>query len=265
MLSAPHEPLFVADWERVLMIHYEVEALALQRVVPFELEMHDGRAFVSFVAFTMRGMRPRFGGRLGAWLLRPIATHGFLNVRTYVRNGNEAGIYFLAEWLSNRLSLALGPYLFGLPYRLGRLEYGRGWERPPAGVSTCEIALSGYVEDLADNGVLAYRAVLEGSVGFGPCEPGSIAEWLMERYTAFTYAAGKARLFRVWHPPWSQVRAKVVVSEPGLLTANWPFFRDAQIIGSNFSPGVRGVWMGRPHKLPVCRSAILQLSANVKT
>src|SRR5437868_5384556 len=95
LLSLPGEPLFIADWERVLMIHYELDPDALQRVVPFDLDLRCGRAFASAVAFTMRGMRPRFGGRLGAWLLRPIATHEFLNVRTYVRHKGESGIYFL--------------------------------------------------------------------------------------------------------------------------------------------------------------------------
>src|SRR5437667_631907 len=89
LLSMPGEPLFIADWERVLMLHYEVDPVALQRAAPFEIDLYQGRAFVSLVAFTMRGMRPRFGGRLGAALLKPIATHEFFNVRTYVREGAE--------------------------------------------------------------------------------------------------------------------------------------------------------------------------------
>src|SRR3981081_1053396 len=57
LLSRPGEPLFIADWDEGLMIHYEVDAELLQGVVPFELDLLDGRAFVSLVAFTMRGMR----------------------------------------------------------------------------------------------------------------------------------------------------------------------------------------------------------------
>ena len=79
--------------------------------------------FVSLVAFTLVRMRPRIGGKLGEWLLKPIATHEFLNVRTYVRHRGEPGIFFLAEWLPNRLSVLLGPRSFGLPYRHGRLRY----------------------------------------------------------------------------------------------------------------------------------------------
>jgi hypothetical protein len=40
-----------------------------------------------------------------------------------VKHGAERGIYFITEWLSNRLSVALGPSLYGLPYRFAKLNY----------------------------------------------------------------------------------------------------------------------------------------------
>src|SRR5678815_4298013 len=95
---------------------------------PYPLDLHQGRAFVSLVAFTLRDMRPHFGGPLTAWLFRPIATHEFLNVRTYVRHRDEPGIHFLAEWLTNRLAVKLGPRTFGLPYHLGKITYHHDWE-----------------------------------------------------------------------------------------------------------------------------------------
>src|SRR5581483_402315 len=70
MLGVRGEPLLYADWLRVVFVHFEVEAGVLQRAVPFELDLFEGRAFVSLVAFTMRGMRPRIGGKLGAWLFK---------------------------------------------------------------------------------------------------------------------------------------------------------------------------------------------------
>jgi hypothetical protein len=66
MLSRRGEPLFVAGWHRALMIHFEVDAKALQRDVPFQLDLFDRRAFVSTVAFTMCGMKPRLGGNVAA-------------------------------------------------------------------------------------------------------------------------------------------------------------------------------------------------------
>jgi uncharacterized protein YqjF (DUF2071 family) len=128
ILSRKGEPLFLADWDHVVFIHYEVAPEILQPEVPFQLDLCDGKAYLSLVAFTMRRMRPRFGGRFTEWLFGPIATHEFLNVRTYVRHNGEPGIYFLAEWLANLLSVPLGPPTFGLPYRFGKIKYSHNFE-----------------------------------------------------------------------------------------------------------------------------------------
>lgn len=236
------EPLLIADWERVLMIHFEVDAEALQRDVPFELDLRDGRAFVSLVAFAMRGMRPRFGGKLVAWLFRPIATHDFLNVRTCVRHDGETGIHFLAEWLSNRLAVKLGPRTFGLPYHYGRINYEHDRQRSK---------LLGHVLDVKTGTAFMYRAeaVISTSPGFVPCAPGSLDEWLMERYTAFNCALERRKFFRIWHPPWLQCPVEATICENSLLTRNWPWFAKAKLAGANFSAGLRDVWMGGPHNL----------------
>ena len=222
------------------MIHFEVESVALQRVVPFPLDLREGRAYVSLVAFSMCDMRPRLGGRYSAWLFRPIATHDFLNVRTYVRQAGEPGIHFLAEWLTSRLAVKLGPLTFGLPYQLGRIGYQHDWT---AG------ELRGEVMDAGDGTRLAYRAEIPERTDFQPCEQGTLEEWLMERYTAFNAAGPCRRLFRVWHPPWPQIPVTVTVTDATLLTERWPWFQEARLLGGNYSPGFEAVWMGRPHRL----------------
>ena len=131
------EPFFLADWVDVLMCHLEVDSRELQRITPFRVDHFQGRAFVSLVFFTMRNMRPRLGGWCSRLVFRPVATHPFLNVRTYVEHEGETGIYFISEWLSNRLSVLLGPATFGLPYRLGRFS---GQSRLDEGLLTGEVA-----------------------------------------------------------------------------------------------------------------------------
>src|SRR6185369_5339099 len=118
-------PLFIADWVNVLFLHYEIDAERLQSFVSFKLNLWKSRAFISLVAFTMRGMRFAKFGALGAWICRPIATHEFLNLRTYVRHGDERGICFLTEWLPNRLSVLFEPMLYALPYRHATIRYSR--------------------------------------------------------------------------------------------------------------------------------------------
>ena len=239
MLSQRGEPLFLAAWERALMIHFEVDVDRLQREVPFHLDLWNGRAFVSLVAFTMRGMRPRLGGRPAAMLFRPVATHEFLNVRTYVRHSDECGIHFLVEWLPNRLAVRLGPATFGLPYRQGRMVYEHDWQNG---------RIQGRVTGADQSARLAYHGELIPPASFRPCAAGSFDEWLMERYTAFNSAGGRNRFFRVWHPPWPQCAAAVRLDDTSLLTKHWLWFEQARLVGANFSPGFDEVWMGWPRR-----------------
>jgi uncharacterized protein YqjF (DUF2071 family) len=220
------------------MLHFEVAPEKLQPFIPFPLDVRDGKAYVSLVAFTMRGLRPSRGGRLTALPFRPIATHELLNVRTYVKHGGESGTYFLAEWIPNLLSVPLGPPVFGLPYRWGRLDYLHDHER---GV------LFGDVRARGGAGVLRYRARAAGH--FERCAEGSLSEWLMERYIAFTSWRGWKRCFRVQHEPWPQCAVEAEVIEDSLLTLTGDWARHARFVGANYSPGISDVRMSLPARV----------------
>lgn len=219
------------------MLHYEVPPEKLQPFVPFPLDLRDGKAYVSLVAFTMRGLRPKRGGRLAALAFKPIATHELLNVRTYVRHDGEPGIYFLAEWIPNLLSVSLGRPVFGLPYRWGQLRYLHEHEN---GV------LFGDVRPRNRRAGLRYRAKVGDT--FAPSEEGSLAEWLMERYTAFTEWCGWKRCFRVRHEPWPQCAVEAEVLDDSLIALAGDWARYARFAGANYSPGVREVKMSAPER-----------------
>lgn len=233
-------PLFLGDWRDVVMIHYAADPAILQPQVPFRLDLYADRAFVSVVAFSMQKLRFCRGGRFAAKLLVPIAAHAFLNLRTYVRHRNESGIYFLAEWLPNRLSVLLGPPLFGLPYRYGKLDYDHSPDRG---------RLRGTVESVRDHVSLIYQGNFDPGLPLQPCPDESRDEFLMERYTALTEFHGLDRFFRIWHPPWPQVSADIHIENDSLLRASGPWFNDAYLVGANYSPGFHDVWMGRPQRM----------------
>jgi uncharacterized protein YqjF (DUF2071 family) len=233
LLSKFGEPLFLARWDRAVFINYSADPHVLQKQVPFELDLRDGQAFVSIVAFTLVRMRPRLGGAWTEWLLKPIATHEFLNIRTYVRHKGEPGIFFLAEWLSNRLSVLLGPRTFGLPYRFGQLHYEHGG------------SFHGSVR--APEGRLSYAGEI-GELEFGPCRRGSLDEFMLERYTAFTERGKRRRLFRIWHSPWPQSSAICDVADRSLIASTGDWWNTAELVSANYSPGA-DVWMGRPHRI----------------
>ena len=238
MLANPGEPLLYADWDRVMMLHYEIDPAVLAPVVPFPLDLYNGKAYVTLVAFTLRNMRPRRGGRWTRWAMKPIGTHHFLNVRTYVRVGNETGIHFITEYMNNLLALKLGPLAFGLPYRFARMTY-RHDERGRF--------LTGRIRDIRGHEALAYDAAIDRAPRFATPRTDTLTEWLMERYTAYTVRRGKRLLFRVWHPAWSNVPVNATVRDDSLVRKHLPWFAHAKYVGANFSPGVFDVWMGRPH------------------
>ncbi len=251
LLAVRREPLLIADWLRVAFLHFEADPDALQRVVPFELDLRQGRAYVSLVAFTMRGLRPRRGGKVAALLFKPIATHRFLNVRTYVKHHGEPGIHFMTEWLDNPLSVLLGPPVFGLPYRFGRLIYDHDPEsRTLRGCVTPGFMPPGH-DATRNPSRFEFSAAINGPATFRPCDPGSLDEFLLERYTAFNGPPppnpGTRRFFRIWHPPWPQIPVEMLSLETGLLEKVWPWFANARLVGAHFSPSLHDVWMGRPH------------------
>ncbi len=233
-------PPLMSDWLDTVMIHFEVDADVLQREVPFDLDLFDGRAFVTLVAFTMSDLRTRRWPRIGRRLLQPIGTHAFLNIRTYVRVGREVGIYFLAEYLPNRLSVLLGPVAYGLPYRAGRLVYHHSDE---------STSMSGRVQ--AGKRELRYRITRKPGYTLEPSPPNSLTEYLMERYTAFTKWAGIVRRFRIWHEAWPQVEVDVEILDDSLLHATGRWATTAALHSAHYSPGVASVWMGRPRRVSV--------------
>jgi uncharacterized protein YqjF (DUF2071 family) len=165
-----------------------------------------------------------------------------------VRCRGESGIYFLAEWLGSRINLKLGPPTYGLPYRLGALRYQYN-----------EVGhAQGEIRDRVSNRHVRFEACIGKQ--FAPAPAGSIDEFLVERYTCFTEWRGLRRFFRIWHPEWPRARVEIRRFERDLLLANWPWMRDARIVSANYSPGLRNVWLGRPHLLKAePRSAFLKL------
>jgi len=235
MIADWGDPLFLADWDRALFLHFDVDAETLQGAVPFELDLWRGRtAIVTLVAFTMRRMRLSVGGPLTEWMSAPLATHEFLNARTYVRRGDERGIFFIREWLPNLLARCAGPLTFGLPYRLGVIEYRHNHE---------DGELAGVVYPRAGDGRLSYRGRAHPVEESAPV----LRDFLLERYSAFTSALGVLRKFHVWHAPWNASAVEIIVDEasifnlvPGCDAAG------AKFLCAHYSVGVDKVWMGRP-------------------
>jgi uncharacterized protein YqjF (DUF2071 family) len=237
---AAWRPAFLGDWAEATFVHFAVEPRRLQPFVPFDLDVHEGRAYVSLVAFTMRHMRPAWlDCSAGELLLRAIMPCRFLNVRTYVRAGGRDGIYFLGEWLSQWVNIPFGPLLYGLPYHPGRFCFERNEQ-----ARSVEI----HVRDL-EGGRLAFRGRSDPDVALAAAAPGSLDAFLLERYFAFTRRRGQPLVFRVEHAPWPQTAAEITMNETSLLDATGDWIAHAHLAGGHFTSGAYGVKMGAPQAL----------------
>jgi hypothetical protein len=220
--------MFLADWREALFIHFRADPCELQPLVPLPLDLLNGDAYVSLVAFTQDRLRPAIGGPIGEFLGRPLAHHEFLNLRAYVVHDGEPGIYFVSEWIPNRLAVFLGPRLYGLPYHLGQFDYrtapGRAMRQVVAGGSFSCVA----TWNPDDSPV--------------PSERGSEAEFLLERYTAYTVRGGILRRFRIAHAPWRTTETKIAIVHRDLL-GNCPF---GDPFAAHYSPGLCDVHISSP-------------------
>lgn len=225
-MNAPH---FTADWREVVFIHLIADPERLQQAVPFELDRHGGEAFVSLVAFTLSNMRVSVCPALSRCLMRPWSEHQFLNIRTYVREGNKTGIFFLAEFLNRAVAVPLGGLCYGLPYRLSRIEYEQADPQRLRGKVQC-----GALE-------LSYT---------GRAAPTNAPDaFLLDRFHAFTEWRGWRRGFAVRHGPWQARQAKVELPTRSLLDQAGSWARSAEYAGAHYSRGVQNVAMSFPHTL----------------
>jgi hypothetical protein len=122
-----------------------------------------------------------------------------------------------------------------LPYRFAQTDYHRNHDHEQRGK----------IE--ASTGSFQFCATLEPK---DPriCVPGSLDEFLLERYTAFTQFGRRRRFFRIWHEPWRQVPAEIQIETDHLIRSTGRWWLGARCIGANYSSGVN-VWMGWPHAI----------------
>jgi uncharacterized protein YqjF (DUF2071 family) len=176
------------DWRDLLFVHWRVPAADLREHVPARLAIDEcqGSAWVSMTPFTLRNGRPRG--------LPPLPDFHELNFRTYVTlPGHGPGIWFFSLDAANALAVAVARITIRLPYFPARMERAGGWfqSRRSVGRARFEVRFSTGAE-------------------LGRAAPGSLEQFLVERYQLYSRALGPA-LWRgpVRHEPWLLFAASV--------------------------------------------------------
>lgn len=190
-------------WRDLLFMHWPVPPEALRpHVSPaLTLDTYEGQAWVGVVPFLMTNIRLR-------WLPPIPGTTSFpeLNVRTYVTIDGRPGVCFLSLDATNAVAVEVARRWFHLPYVGARISCRREGD---------EIS---YTSERYDDRLPrpAQLEVRYRSTGTGErARPGSLAQWLTERYCLYASDPG-GRILRgeIDHAPWSlePATAEIVVN-----------------------------------------------------
>jgi uncharacterized protein YqjF (DUF2071 family) len=184
-------------WHDLLFAHWPVIPAVMRSLVPsvFPIDLFDGVAWISIVAFHMTNVAPRFVPAL-PWL----SAFPELNVRTYVRVGEKPGIYFFS------LDAARVPAVWGartvlnLPYELADMAVVTGHETTYRSVRRDATAARFEARYMPVGP--AYRAA-----------SGSLDDFLTERYCLYHVTrGGRPYRLEIHHPPWTLHAAAATIS-----------------------------------------------------
>jgi uncharacterized protein YqjF (DUF2071 family) len=167
-------------WVDLLFAHWRVDLAQLRPLIPAELEIDtfDGEAYVGVVPFLMEDVSPRGLPALGS-----LSRFPEVNVRTYVRHRDLAGVWFFSLDAGERIAVETARRGFHLPYFHARMMVARDGESV--------VYRSERIDRRGPPASLSVRYRATGPVT--PAAAGSLDAWLTERYRLFA-ADGRGRL-----------------------------------------------------------------------
>lgn len=182
-----------AEWRKLIMANYPVAEPLLQPYLPAgtELDLYDGRCYVSLVGFLFQNTRLKS---------IPIPFHRTfeeINLRFYVQHTTATGerrrgVVFISE-LVPRLALSLvANAVYGEPYR--SLPVRHCWEE--------------YGEQRSVRYQWRYKSrwnelQVKATVNQQPIEAGSAEEFFTEHYWGYTKRGAWTSEYEVLHPRWT--------------------------------------------------------------
>ncbi|MBM9548644.1 DUF2071 domain-containing protein [Leptospira sp. 201903074] len=106
------------EWNDVIFLHYPIEEKIVRDLVPrsLELDSFDGSFWISVVAFSMNEIHTRH-----TFPLQYFSNFHEVNLRTYVKNNNKPGVFFLSIEAEKWIPTLIANLLSGLPYQHSKI------------------------------------------------------------------------------------------------------------------------------------------------
>lgn len=171
---------YYQEWNNAIFLHWQVELSELEKFVPKELEidLFDGKPWISVVAFTMEKIRPK-----NFPSFPPISDFDEINIRTYVKSNNIQGVYFLSIEGGKSLSCKVAKGISELPYRYSK-------------INRTENQYKSYNTEFNDT------LNIEFKIGKENKEKSELDKWLTERYALFQDTDNSINEFEIHHLEW---------------------------------------------------------------
>lgn len=184
-------------WNDLLFAHWPADPDALRALVPapFELDRFEDQAWLGIVPFHMTNVAPRFVPAL-PW----VSAFPELNVRTYVRVGGKAGVFFFSLDAASAVAVGAARTLLNLPY------YTADMTVTPEGEEI-------HYQCRRTEPAAEFAAVYRGVGNPRPPQPGTLEYFLTERYCLYALNhRGLPYRLDIHHPPWPLESATAQIS-----------------------------------------------------
>lgn len=171
---------YYQEWNNAVFLHWQVDFSELRKLVPedIKIDLFDGKAWVSLVAFSMEKIRPKNLPHFS-----PISNFDEINIRTYVKYKGKTGVYFLSIEGGTKVSCQVAKRVSELPYRYSKMIRQ-------------ENHYSSVNSEYNDSFDLVYQ------IGRKSSNRTDLDKWLTERYALFQDTVSSINEFDIQHVEW---------------------------------------------------------------
>lgn len=176
-------------WNDVLFMHWPVPVEVMEKHIPSQLNLdtYNGTAWIGIVPFWISKMRVR-----GLPPIPFMNSMDELNVRTYVEYEGRKGVYFFSLDANNPFAVAGARMLYFLPYLNASMHVTQG-----EGTVKFESRRKSSIPD-KESFFAYYKPASNPYISV----PGSLDEWLTERYCLWVTKGDKVFRGDIHHTKW---------------------------------------------------------------
>lgn len=171
---------FYQEWNDAIFLHWQVDLTELMKFVPkdIEIDLFEGKPWVSMVIFRMEKMRPKY-----MISFPPISDFDEINIRTYVKYKGKSGVYFLSIEGGTMISCRLAKGISELPYRYSKMKREK---------NLFYSINTDYKDELE----------IQFKIGEVITNKEQIDKWVTERYALFQEKENSINAYEIHHIEW---------------------------------------------------------------